>query len=120
MKNFWVSLMATLLIAGCMLGDEALAQTSQKPNSATEPSKATKPVNQPRAATSTRAKAAPKDHRVVIQVTQNEPALMNIALNNAQNLINHYQGKGEHVDIEFVAYGPGLHMLRSDTSPVKD
>ena len=24
------------------------------------------------------------------------------------------------MQIEFVAYGPGLHMLRSDTSPVRD
>ncbi len=63
---------------------------------------------------------APKLHRVVIQVTQNDPALMSIALNNAENLTNYYQQKGERVQIEFVAYGPGLHMLRSDTSPVRD
>jgi uncharacterized protein len=60
------------------------------------------------------------EHRVVIQVTQNDPGLMNMALNNAQNLTTHYRGKGESLKIEFVAYGPGLHMLRSDTSPVKD
>jgi intracellular sulfur oxidation DsrE/DsrF family protein len=64
--------------------------------------------------------AAPKVHRVVIQVTQNDPALMNIALNNAENLSNYYQQKGERVQMELVAYGPGLHMLRSDTSPVRD
>jgi hypothetical protein len=64
--------------------------------------------------------AALKMHRVVIQVTQNDPALMSIALNNAENLSTYYQQKGEHVQIEFVAYGPGLHMLRSDTSPVRD
>ena len=64
--------------------------------------------------------AALKMHRVVIQVTQNDPALMNIALNNAENLNNYYQQKGEHLQVEFVAYGPGLHMLRSDTSPVRD
>lgn len=63
---------------------------------------------------------APKVHHVVIQVTQNDPALMSIALNNAQNLSNYYQQKGERVQMEFVAYGPGLHMLRSDTSPVRD
>jgi len=64
--------------------------------------------------------AAPKPHRVVIQVTQNDPGLMRVALNNAENLSNYYQEKGERVQIEFVAYGPGLHMLRSDTSPVRD
>jgi len=63
---------------------------------------------------------APKVHQVVIQVTQNDPALMNMALNNAENLSRYYQQKGESAQIEFVAYGPGLHMLRSDTSPVRD
>jgi uncharacterized protein len=60
-----------------------------------------------------------KVHRVVIQVSQNDPALMAMALNNAENLAKHYREKNEAVEIEFVAYGPGLHMLRSDTSPVK-
>jgi intracellular sulfur oxidation DsrE/DsrF family protein len=60
------------------------------------------------------------EHRVIIQVTQNDQVLMNTALNNAQNLTKHYAGKGERVQIEFVAYGPGLHMLRSDTSPVRE
>ncbi len=59
-------------------------------------------------------------HRVVIQVTQNDPGVMNMALNNAENLIKYYEEKGEKVEVEFVAYGAGLHMLRGDTSPVKD
>lgn len=58
-------------------------------------------------------------HHVVIQVTQNDPAVMNMALNNAENLTKYYRDKGEQIEIELVAYGPGLHMLRSDTSPVK-
>ena len=61
-----------------------------------------------------------KTHRVVIQVTQNDPAVMNLALNNAENLAKYYQDKGERIEIEFVAYGAGLSMMRSDTSPVKD
>ena len=59
-------------------------------------------------------------HRVVIQVSQNDPAVMNMALNNAENLAKYYKDKGEKVDIEFVAYGAGLAMVRSDTSPVKE
>jgi intracellular sulfur oxidation DsrE/DsrF family protein len=62
----------------------------------------------------------PKSHRVVIQVDQNDPAVMNLALNNARNLLDYYRDKHEDVAIELVAYGPGLHMLREDTSPVKD
>jgi uncharacterized protein len=75
---------------------------------------------QDRTATQSPPPSTAKEHRVIIQVTQNDPGLMNMALNNAQNLTRHYEEKGESVAIEFVAYGPGLHMLRSDTSPVKD
>ena len=79
------------------------------------------PAPRPAAARAAAAKpAAPKVHRVVIQVTQNDPALMSIALNNAENLSNYFEQKDQRVQIEFVAYGPGLHMLRSDTSPVRD
>ena len=45
---------------------------------------------------------------------------MDLALNNAKNVIDYYKAKGETVTIEIVTYGPGLHMLRADTSPVKD
>jgi uncharacterized protein len=61
-----------------------------------------------------------KTHHVTIQVDQNDPAIMNLVLNNATNVIEHYRGKGEDVDVEIVAYGPGMHMLRADTSPVQD
>jgi len=59
-------------------------------------------------------------HRIVIHVDQNDPEVMNLALNNAKNVIDAYRAKNEDVNIEVVAYGPGLHMLRDDTSPVKD
>ncbi len=61
-----------------------------------------------------------KPHRIAIQVDQNDPAVMNLALNNAENIIAYYRDKSEDVDVEIVAYGPGLNMLRDDTSPVKD
>jgi intracellular sulfur oxidation DsrE/DsrF family protein len=64
--------------------------------------------------------AADKPHRVAIQVDQNDPQVMNLALNNATNVIEHYRAKNEHVDVDIITYGPGLHMLRSDTSPVQD
>ena len=63
---------------------------------------------------------AGKPHRVVIQVDQNDPEVMNLALNNAKNVLEMYRAKNEDADVEIVAYGPGLHMLRDDTSPVKD
>jgi uncharacterized protein len=61
-----------------------------------------------------------KTHRVAIQVDQNDPQVMNLALNNATNVIEYYRGKNEDVEVDIVTYGPGLHMLRSDTSPVQD
>ena len=63
---------------------------------------------------------APKPHRVLIQVDQNDPAVMNLALNNATNLIDYYRAKHLDIKVDLVTYGPGLHMLRDDTSPVKD
>jgi uncharacterized protein len=63
---------------------------------------------------------APKAHRLVIQVDQNDPAVMNLALNNATNVIDYYRAKGQEVNVDVVTYGPGLHMLRADTSPVQE
>jgi uncharacterized protein len=64
--------------------------------------------------------AAEQKHRVAIQVDQNDPQVMNLALNNATNVVEYYRSKNEDVDVDIVAYGPGLNMLRDDTSPVKD
>ena len=59
-------------------------------------------------------------HHIAIQIDQNDPQVMNLVLNNATNVIEHYRAKNQDVDIDIVAYGPGLHMLRADTSPVQD
>jgi intracellular sulfur oxidation DsrE/DsrF family protein len=61
-----------------------------------------------------------KPHRIAIQVDQNDPQLMNLALNNVTNVIEYYRAKNEDVDVDIVVCGPGLHMLRADTSPVQD
>jgi len=58
-------------------------------------------------------------HRLAVQVDVNDPAVMNLALNNVSNAAQHYSELGQKVEIELVAFGPGLHMLRDDTSPVK-
>src|SRR5215475_2786861 len=64
--------------------------------------------------------AEKKAHRLILQVNTNEPAVMNLALNNAANAEQHYKSIGEKVQIEIVTFGPGLNMLRDDTSPVKE
>ncbi len=58
-------------------------------------------------------------HHLVIHVDDNDKQKMNIAMNNAANVTSYYQGRDETVQIEIVAYGPGLMMLRPDKSPVK-
>ena len=61
-----------------------------------------------------------KTHHLILQVNSSEPAMMNLVLNNATNVEQYYKNLGEKVEIEVVTFGPGLHMLRDDTSPVKD
>lgn len=51
---------------------------------------------------------------VVIQVSDNDPAKWNLALNNANNLIS-AMGGADKVEVEIVAYGPGLAMLKDDS-----
>ena len=55
----------------------------------------------------------PVKSKVVFQVSDNDPAKWNLALNNARN-VQADLGK-ENVQIEIVAYGPGLGMLKSDS-----
>ncbi len=57
--------------------------------------------------------------RLAIHVNENDKFTMNMALNNAENVTRYYESKGQKVMIRIVTYGPGLHMVRSDTSPVK-
>ena len=59
----------------------------------------------------------PKKSRVVIQVSDNDPAKWALALNNARN-VQADLGR-ENVEIEIVAYGPGLAMMKAE-SPVAD
>ena len=75
-------------------------------------------VQSPVVATS-RAIPKIKTHRLILQVNTNDAAAMNLALNNATNVSRHFKELGEKVQIEVVTFGPGLHMVREDTSPVK-
>ncbi|WP_245266270.1 hypothetical protein [Bradyrhizobium sp. WSM1743] len=72
-----------------------------------------------RVAEATKTESAKQPHRLILQVNSNEPAMMNLTLNNATNVAQYYRDLGEPVSIEVVTFGPGLHMLRDDTSPVK-
>ena len=48
-------------------------------------------------------------HHAVIQVSQDDPELWNLTLNNATNMLQYF-GE-EKIQIVIVAYGPGLKML---------
>src|SRR5450432_3334831 len=61
------------------------------------------------------AQGSAQRNKVVIQVSDLDPAKWNLALNNARNLQSDL-GAG-NVDVEIVAYGPGIGMLKMD-SPV--
>jgi len=61
------------------------------------------------------AEPMPQRNRVVIQVSDADPAKWNLALNNARNLQTDLGAS--NVQIEIVAYGPGIGMLKLD-SPV--
>jgi len=58
------------------------------------------------------AQSAP--NRAIFQVTDNDPARWNMILNNMTNL---REGVGsEAVEIELVAYGPAILMLKGDSA----
>lgn len=56
---------------------------------------------------------APGHHKVVVQVSEGDPKKWELALNNVRNL---QADLGQaNTDIEIVAYGPGLGMLKADS-----
>jgi intracellular sulfur oxidation DsrE/DsrF family protein len=66
------------------------------------------------------AEGEKKTHKMAVHVDQNDPAVMRLALANTRNAHDLFALHGEHLEVEIVCYSQGLHMLRDDTSPVKD
>lgn len=52
------------------------------------------------------------EHKVVLQISDNDPTKQTLVLNVASNLVKHY-GQ-DKVDVEIVAFGPGLRLLFDD------
>ena len=64
-------------------------------------------------AVDTAPRAAPK-HKVIFQISDNDPSKWNLTLNNVRNI---QQDVGrDNVDVEVVAYGPGLNMLKLESA----
>ena len=54
------------------------------------------------------------EKRVVLQISDTDPFKQTLVLNVANNLVKHY-GQ-DRVDIEIVAFGPGLRLLLADNA----
>ena len=65
-------------------------------------------------------KPEPRVHHVVLPINSDDPTTMRALISTALNLPKHYRERDEPFEIEVVAYNAGVHMLRADTSPVKD
>jgi len=64
-------------------------------------------------AAAAKSPAAPAKSRLIIQVSDADPKKWMLALNNAKN-VQADLGK-DQVEIELVAYGPGIGMLKMDS-----
>lgn len=54
------------------------------------------------------------EERIVLQISDNDPFKQTLVLNVANNLIKHYGA--DKVDVEIVAFGPGLRLLFKDNA----
>ena len=64
---------------------------------------------------SAQTKSVAGKNKVVLQMSDNDPARWNLALNNMRNV--QVELGDDEVELELVAYGPGIGMLKAD-SPV--
>jgi intracellular sulfur oxidation DsrE/DsrF family protein len=58
--------------------------------------------------------------RVVLHLFSDEPARMEAALRTAERLATARDNTGQPFRVEFIANGPGLHLLRTGGSPYAD
>lgn len=57
-------------------------------------------------------------HRLLIQVSDGDPKVINMALNNAMNVV---KALGQdNVDVEIIAYGPGLKLVLQKSEEFRD
>ena len=54
------------------------------------------------------------EHKVVLQISDDDPFKQTLILNVANNLIKHYGA--DKIDIEVVAFGPGLRLLFAENA----
>jgi intracellular sulfur oxidation DsrE/DsrF family protein len=49
------------------------------------------------------------EHKVVLQISDNDPSKQTLVLNVANNMLKHYGT--DKVDVEIVAFGPGVRLM---------
>ena len=59
------------------------------------------------------ANASANKEKVVMQVSEADPAKWNLVLNNAKNIQQAYGA--DNIDVEIVVFGPGIGMLKADS-----
>lgn len=66
------------------------------------------------------AAVAGEQHRLVLQVSDDDPVKMRSALDIAANVSRHYTAQGAEAEIVVIAFAGGIDMLLADRSPVRD
>ncbi len=61
-----------------------------------------------------------QSRRIVMHVNFAGAEQLSYVLNNVENIHDYYSKKPDDLEIRIVCHGPGLHMLREDSSPVKE
>lgn len=59
--------------------------------------------------------STPDREKVVFHVSDNDPGKWNLTLNNVENVQDAFGGP-DKVDVEVVVYGPGINMLKAEST----
>ena len=66
------------------------------------------------------ARAESKPHRLLLQISDTDPAKMREVLDVAANVSRYYSGLNQEVEVAVVAFGAGIEMLLANRSPVEE
>lgn len=61
-----------------------------------------------------------QERNIVLHVNFNDAERYGLVLNNIENICDYYRERDTLLDLRVVCHGPGLHLLRADTSPVRE
>lgn len=64
--------------------------------------------------------ASQQQRNIVLHVNFNDAERYGLVLNNVENICDYYRERDTRLDLRVVCHGPGLHLLRVDTSPVRE